>query len=103
MQKTGLPPLCSASCHSRWRKAMNPAAVSVPVSTENRRAPCALIAEIMNRGEPGAAAAHRRGRGDRGPAGAGVVVAAHAGLVEEVHRSAGGPGLRGDLRILDLF
>src|SRR3954453_1343347 len=49
MQKTGLPPLCSASCNSRWRKAMNPAAVSVPVRTENRRAPCALIAEIRFR------------------------------------------------------
>src|SRR3954466_8309547 len=103
MQNTGLLPLCSASCNSRLRKAMNPAAVSVPVSTENRRAPCALIAEIMNRGEPGAGGAHRRRLPDRRPGGAGVVVAAHPGLVEEVHRPASGPGLRGDLRILDLF
>ena len=75
---------------------MNPAAVNVPVSTENRRAPCALIAEIMNRGEPGAGGGHRRRLGDRGPGGAGVVVAAHAGLVDEDHRAAGGLGLGGD-------
>src|SRR3954449_10898451 len=103
MQNTGPCPVCSASCRSRFRKSMNRLAVSVPANTENRSAPWALIAEIMNRGEPGASGAHHRRLGDRGPGGAGVVVAAHAGLVEEVHRPASGPGLRGDLRILDLF
>src|SRR3954447_12891895 len=47
MQNTGPAPVRWASCSSRFRKAMTPAAVSVPASTENRRAPCALIAEIM--------------------------------------------------------
>jgi hypothetical protein len=49
MQNTGSLPVCSASWVSRWRKAMHPAAVSVPVRIENRRAACALIAEIMFR------------------------------------------------------
>src|SRR2546421_11930428 len=103
MQNTGLPPWCSASCTSRWRKAMHPAAVSVPVRTENRRAPCALIAEIRNRGEPGAGGAHRRGLGDGGPGAEVVGVDARPGAAEEVGGPAGGPGGRGDLRILDLF
>src|SRR5437764_154006 len=46
MTNTGPAPACSASCRRRWRKAMNPAAVNVPANTENRSAPCALIAGI---------------------------------------------------------
>jgi hypothetical protein len=46
MQNTGPVPARWASEISRWRKAMNRAPVSVPGSTENRSAPCALIAEI---------------------------------------------------------
>src|SRR3954449_10859933 len=103
MQNTGPAPARWASEISRWRKAMNRAPVSVPGSTENRSAPCALIAEIRNRGEPGAGSAHRRRLGDRGPGGAGVIVAAHAGFVDEVDRAAGGLGLRGDARILGLL
>src|SRR3954471_17517670 len=102
MQNTGPAPVRWASWVSRWRKAMNPAAVSVPVRTENRQAPCALIAEIMNRGEPGAGGRHRRGLADRSPGGAGVVVRTHPGLVDEVHRPAGRLGGRGDRRIVDL-
>src|SRR3712207_943863 len=102
MTNTGPLPVRWASCRSRCRKAMNPAPVSVPASTENRSAPLALIAEIMFR--PNRApvpvmvgdwptGAHR---------GAGVVVAAHAGLVDEEHRATGCLGLRGDLGIFDL-
>src|SRR4051794_14412498 len=103
MPNTGPVPARWASEISRCRKAMKPAAVSGPGSTENRSAPCALIAEIRFRGEPGAGGAHRRRLGDRGPGAAGVIVAAHAGLVEEVHRAAGGRGLRGDARVLGLL
>src|SRR3954466_10680461 len=103
MQNTGPVPARWASGISRWRKAMKPAAVSVPASTENRSAPRALIAEIRNRGEPGAGSAHRRRLGDRGPGGAGVIVAAHAGLVDEEHRPAARLGLGGDLGVVGLL
>src|SRR3954465_2951882 len=99
MQNPGPCPVCSASCRRRFRKSMNRLAVSVPANTENRSAPWALIAEIMNRGEPGAVGAARRGLPERGPGGAGVVVAAPAGLVDEPDGAADRLGRGGDRRI----